>query len=122
MVAPLIRRFTRVLPLALNAFLPALDDETGLTFIRVTKGGVMILDVVNDPDPAAGLTYTIAIFKAGVDTGRRFYTTSLTPLSAGRISVGPIDLSPGDYFFQVAQTAGALAATSFVVKFNTVPS
>lgn len=117
---PSIRRITRALPLALGAFLPATDDETGLTFVRVT-GGNAILDVINSPDPAAGLTYVINIFKNGVDTGRRLYSEGLSAASAGRMSIGPINLGPGDYAFQVAQTAGALAATSFAIKFANQP-
>lgn len=117
---PLIRRFTRVLPLALNAFVLATDDETALTFIRITSNNA-ILDVLSSPQPAAGVNYVIHVWKNGIDTGRRFYSEQLDPASAGRIAVGPIGLSPGDYFFNVAQTLGVLAAYSFVVKLANAP-
>lgn len=117
---PLIRRITRILPIALGALVYAVDDETGFAFIRMTKPNA-ILDMVNDPDPVAGLTYQVNVIKDGIDTGRRVFSTSISPLSAGRMSIGPIHLSPGDYSFAVAQTAGALAAQSFVIKFAGAP-
>jgi len=117
---PLIRRITRILPIALGAFIYAVDDETGFPFIRVNNGNA-ILDFLNDPDPAAGLTYQINIIKNGIDTGRRIFSTSISPLSAGRVMIGPIKLSVGDYSFAVAQTAGALAAQSFIIKFAAAP-
>ena len=116
----LIRRFTRAAPGALNVFAFATDDVTGLTFIRVSSNNA-ILDIVNDPDPAGGLNYQIRILKNTIDTGRYFSTFSLSPLSAGRVAVGPIALSAGDYYFSVAQTLGGVAATSFLVKFARAP-
>ena len=117
---PMIRRFTRVAPGALNVFALATDDETGLTFIRVS-GGNAILDVVSSPQNAAGINHTVNILKNGIDTGRRLYSTSLDPASAGRMAIGPIALSPGDYSFNIAQTLGALTAYSFQVKFARQP-
>lgn len=120
MSVPLIRRFTRAAPGALNVFARVTDDESALTYIRVTTPNA-ILDMVNDPDPVAGLIYNIRIIKNNIDTGRRVSTLSISAASAGRMAVGPINLSPGDYAFDVAQTLGGLAATSFVVKFATTP-
>lgn len=120
MTGPLIRRFTRVAPGALNVFALATDDETGLTFIRISKGNA-ILDVVSSPQNAAGINHVVNILKNGIDTGRRLYSTALDPASAGRMSVGPILLSPGDYSFNVSQTLGALTAYSIQVKFADQP-
>lgn len=113
---PLIRRYTRAAPAALNTFAFATDDVTALTFTRIPAPN-QILDMVNDPDPAAGLTYIIEVTKEGVPTGRRIPTTGISPASAGRIAVGPVGLSPANYGYSVAQSAGALTATSFVVKY-----
>jgi hypothetical protein len=118
--APIIRRFTRAAPGALNVFAFATDDETALTFVRISKNNTM-LDVVSAPQPAAGINYTIQLWKNGVDTGRRFYSVTIDPASAGRIAVGPISLSAGDYYFNVSQTLGALAAYSFIIKLATAP-
>lgn len=119
MVAPVTRRLTRAAPAALNAFLLCTDQETGLTFIRV-NGGNAIIDVVNSPDPAAGLTYEIRILKNGIDTGRRIFSETVSAASAGRMRY-QIQLSQGDYSFSVAQTLGALTAYSFAVTFIKAP-
>jgi len=119
MVAPVIRRFTRATPASLDQFAFATDDITGLTFYLATKRN-QILDIVNDPDPPAGARYEIALYKNGVDTGRRFFSTSLSPASAGRIAIGPIDIEPGQIQFNVAQRAGTLSSYSFIVKFLTI--
>jgi len=117
---PTLRRFTRAAPGALAVFAFATDDETGLTFVRIT-GKNAVVDVVSDPAPAAGIGYQINLWKNGVDTGKRIFSRSIDPASAGRVSVGPIGLGPGDYYFNVAQVLGGLAAYSFVVKFAGSP-
>ncbi|MCI0527892.1 MAG: hypothetical protein L0Y56_10690 [Nitrospira sp.] len=114
---PLVRRFTRALPAALDTFANATDDITGLTFVKIAQKN-KIVDMVNDPDPAAGLRYENQFTKEGIQTGRGFFSTSLSSASAGRIDPGGINLSMGNYFFSVAQRAGALAAYSFIVKFE----
>lgn len=81
----------------------------------------MILDMASAPQNAAGVNYTINIFKNGVDTGKRAYSVTMDPASAGRVAIGPLSMSPGDYFFQVAQTLGALTAYSFIAKFAAQP-
>jgi len=118
MVAPIFRRWTRVLPIALGAFIPATDDITTQSFYN-NVGANEVLDAVNDPQPAATLRYEIAMFRNGIDTGRHFFTDSMNPGSAGRPSVGPIDIQPGQIQFSVAQRFGALTATSFLIKFLT---
>ena len=115
LVAPMFRRFTRAAPGALDVFAFATDDVTALTFYQLAQAN-QILDMVSDPAPAAGVAYEIALFKNGIDTGRHFFSRSLDPASAGRVAVGPVDVSPGQLQFNVAQRLGALAAYSFVVK------
>ena len=114
---PLIRRYTRAVPAALDVFVNATDDVTSLSFTRIPSPN-SILDILNDPDPAA-LRYEIRLQKEGIETGRGFFTTSLNPASAGRVAVGPINISPANYMYAVAQRAGALTATSFIVKYAT---
>jgi len=114
--APIIRRYTLALPTALNNFLPMTDDITQLTFQNLPQVN-SIVDMLNDPQPAAGLRYEFRIFKNGLDTGRAVFSDSMNPASAGRIAIGPLDMAPGQLSFQAAQRLGAFAATSIIVKF-----
>lgn len=116
---PIFRRFTRLLPVALDVFLLATDDITALGFYTLART-TEIQDIVNDPDPAAGLRYEIRLLKNGIDTGRGWFTTGLSPASAGRVAIGPVAIGPSNIAFSVAQRLGALTATSFVVKFSGV--
>ncbi len=112
---PVIKRFTGTVA-ALNTDYTMTDDETALTFVNV-KAGNVILDIVNDPDPSAGNIYMVSLFVGGKDTGRRFFSTSMSPASAGRINIGPLPLKGGTYQFRVRQTAGTAANYSIIVKF-----
>ena len=115
MPVPMIRRFSIAAPGALNVDANATDDESGLAFFN--PGNNVILDMLSDPQPAAGINHTVALFKGGTDTGRRFYSTGLNPASAGRISVGPLPLTPGNYQLRIRQTLGALTAYNVTLKF-----
>ena len=64
---PVIRRYTLAAPAALNVFNNLTDDETGLTQYLILTGNT-ILDIVNDPDPAAGLRYEFVLLKNGNQT------------------------------------------------------
>lgn len=105
-----------MLPLALDAFLNATDDITAQAFARIPNPNA-IQDIVSDPNPAAGVRYEIQLTKEGIQTGRGFFSGSLNPDSAGRMAVGPINLSPANYYYSVAQRLGALTAYSFLVKY-----
>ncbi|MEM2169861.1 MAG: hypothetical protein QW186_08710 [Candidatus Bathyarchaeia archaeon] len=115
MPAPMIRKFKATIS-ALNTEVRALDQETNEYQFILTKPNT-ILDITNSPNPSSGNYYVIRLFKNGVDTGRRFYSEALDPSSAGRMAVGPLDLSPGQYQFRVTQTAGTAADYGFIVKF-----
>lgn len=119
MVAPVMRRLTRALPTALGVYALAVDQETGLTFIRVSNNNA-IIDVLSSLQPPEGSQYEIRVLKNGIDTGRRLYSEQLDPSSAGRFRF-QANLTPGDYSFSVAQTAGTLATYSFCVVFANPP-
>jgi len=117
---PAIRNFEKLAAGVIGTPVLMTDAETGLTFIRVT-GNNAILDVVDNLPIIAGDLYTVNIVKNGVDTGRRLYSQAMDPASAGRMSVGPIALSPGDYAFIINQTAGVAAVFAIAVKFANQP-
>lgn len=117
MAAPIMRRYTRAAPAALNVDALAIDDETALTVQQLNQPNA-VLDMFSAPQPAAGVNYEIRLIKNNVQTGRTFYSVAMDPASAGRSAVGPIDLTAGQYAYAVRQVLGALAAYSFVVKYN----
>ena len=117
MTLPVLRRYTLAAPAALNVFNNLTDDETGLTQFLILKGNA-ILDIVNDPDPAAGLLYDFVLVKNGQQTPVRAFSSGISAASAGRTSIGPVSMSAGNYQWQGRQTLGALTATSIVVKYG----
>ena len=117
MSVPQIREFAAVAPAALNVAVIAVDVISGIADIILTQPN-MILDIVNDPDLAAGINHTVAILKNGIDTGLRFPTVSMSPASAGRMAVGPIAMGPGRYQVAITQTLGALSARTVAIKFT----
>lgn len=115
---PVWRDFTRALPTALNLFALTTDDVTNLTFYR-SRGNNTILDMVNQPNPTAGVRFDTALFLDGYDQNRHFNSVKMDASSAGRPSIGPIPFrGPRDVAFSSAQTVGALEAYRFTVKFE----
>ncbi|GAI56431.1 unnamed protein product [marine sediment metagenome] len=93
----------------------ALDDETALPFFTTKPNA--ILDIVNDPDPAANDYYIVALWHGSRDTGKRWFSNSISPLSAGRIRASPVKLSGGQYQLRITQTAAVAAVHSIVIQF-----
>jgi len=114
---PIMRRYTRILPLALNVDLLATDDET-LQGVQQLNRPNNILDMFSAPQPAAGVNYEVRLLKNNIQTGRTFYSVAMDPASAGRSNVGPIAIAAGQIGYQVRQVLGALTAYSFVVKYS----
>ena len=117
MAAPIMRRYTRSTPTALNVDLLAQDDETAQGVQQLNQPNA-ILDMFSAPQPAGGINFEIRLLKNNIQTGRTFYSVAMDPASAGRSAVGPVDLTAGQYGYAVRQVSGALNSYSFVVKYN----
>jgi len=117
MTFPVQRRYTLPLPTALNVFTNMTDDDTTqASFLILGKN--VLLDMVNDPDPAGVLRYEFVLLKQGNQTSVRAFSTGISAQSAGRTSIGPVSMSAGQYIWSAAQRFGAFAATSVVVKYG----
>jgi len=114
---PIQRRMSiPAVPTALNVPQFMTDDITTLTFIQLNRNNTL-LDMYNDPNPTAR-TFTDELFKNSISTGRNFFTSSMSTLSAGRAAIGPIRLAAGQLQMSSSQTAGGLAIdNSIVLKF-----
>mgnify|MGYP001163034437 CR=1 FL=1 len=115
-MAPINKRFSTPGVGVIGVMQIAADNETTLPFFTTRPNA--IIDIVNDPDPAAGDFFTIALWHGAVDTGLRWFTNSISPLSAGRIRPSPVKLSGGQYQLRITQTAGVAAVHNIVVQFN----
>ena len=93
----------------------AVDNETALAFFSTKPNS--IIDFVNDPDAAAGDFYLIALWHGSVDTGKRWFSNSISPLSAGRIRPSPVALSGGQYQIRITQTLGVAAIHNVLIQF-----
>jgi len=116
MVLPVIRRYTLAAPAALNVFGNMTDDVTTVATFLILKNNE-IRDMVNDPDPAAGLRYEVILNKNGQQTPVTAFSSMMSPTTAGRTAIGPVSMSAGNYIWTAAQRAGALTATSVIVKY-----
>lgn len=118
MAVPIQRRMTRAAPGALNVFALASDDITALTFHQMTRANALV-DLYSAPQPAAGVNYEIRILSGGIEVGPAAFSVASDPASAGRSAIGPIDIKANTQLaYNVAQTLGAVAAYSFVVKYS----
>lgn len=117
MPVPRIRRFTTPYG-AINTYVFATDDITGIPEVALPQGSV-ILDIVDDARVAGFAGVELELYKDGNPTGRYFFSRSLNPTTAGRIAVGPIAIGPGRISFRARHTAAtSLADYSFLVKFD----
>jgi len=113
------RRYTTAVPAALGAETIVTDDRTTDSTQTLNRGNA-ILDIFNDPDPAAGLRYEYRLLKNGIDTGRAYFSDSMSTASEGRSKIPDpgILLESGQIQWLALQRSGALTAQSFVVVFR----
>jgi len=111
---PVNKRFSTPGVGVLGVVQNAVDNETALAFFSTKPNA--IIDFVNDPDPVAGDFYLIALWHGSTDTGKRWFSNSISPLSAGRIRPSPVKLSGGQYQIRITQTAGVAAIHNVLVQ------
>jgi len=114
---PVQRTYTGT-PVALLAPVFMLDNQTGLSnFLTLTPN--VLQDVVNNPDPAGALQYQFTLVKNGNATSVRAFSNAISPTTAGRVPIGPVNMSSGSYQWQVTQQgAGAATATTILVRYG----
>jgi len=114
MAVPVVRRYTSVVGV-INVFNNMTDDKTTLAQFTLFSPNI-ILDIANDPNPATG-TYEMRLIKNGAETDITVFSTSISPLTAGRVAYGPINLGIGQYIWARAPRTAVVVANSIIVKY-----
>jgi len=115
---PIQRRMQNPVAGALNVPVNLVDQVTGLTFIQLGRDNT-ILDLYNAVNPAGTATYEYGLDKNSISTGRTFFSTAMSTLSAGRAAVGPIRLASGQLQMTGTPTTALAPAgdQNIVIKF-----
>ena len=116
---PIQRRMQNPAVGALNVPVNLVDQVTGLTFIQLGQPNT-ILDLYNAVNPAGTATYEYGLDKNSISTGRTFFSTAMSTLSAGRAAVGPIRISAGQLQMTGTPTTALAPANdqNIVIKFS----
>jgi hypothetical protein len=124
MAVPIMRQYTRIAPLAINTFLLATDDVTGLGVQQLNKDN-SIVDFVNAINPLTTVQFQTRLFVNNLEAGPTFFSSNSNSGSAGRTVPGPINFSVGgaaggkQLSYSSGQTVlgGGLQAYQFIVKY-----
>jgi len=116
---PIQRRMQNPAVGALNVPVNLVDQVTGLTFIQLGQSNT-ILDMYNAVNPAGLATYEYGLDKNSISTGRTFFSTAMSTLSAGRAAVGPIRLQQGQLQMTGTPTTALapIGDQNIVIKFS----
>lgn len=117
MVLPVQRQYSGTIG-ATNVFFNLTDNESNQdTFTNLTANA--LIDFVNAPDPDSGLLET-RLTKNGQETPVRAFSNSVSPNSSGRVAIGPVNMSAGNYIWKsVARTVPTVDTVySIVAKYS----
>ena len=124
MAVPIMRQYTRALPLAINTFLLATDDVTGLSVQQLNKDN-SIIDYVNAVQPLTTVQFQTRLFINNLEAGPTFFSSNSNSGSAGRTVPGPLNIAVGgasggkQLSYSSAQTvlSGGVEQYQFIVKY-----
>jgi hypothetical protein len=120
MPLPIQRSYT-VTTTALNVPVNMIDDDTGLTQWLILQPNVL-QDLVMNPDSGvAGVLLNFTLIKNGTSTPVRGFSSSMSPTTQGRVPIGNVSLSNGQYQFSAVQTAGAVPPTNSILARYAAP-
>jgi hypothetical protein len=108
---------TDAVPPALNVTAFMHDLQTGQNNFLVLTPNVL-QDMVMNPPMAATQLYEFNLVKNGNATSVRSFSTALDPASSGRVSIGNVNMSSGNYQWSVKQTAGVVASPQILVRYG----
>jgi hypothetical protein len=101
---------------ALNTTVFMNDQQTlQNNFLVLTSN--QIQDLVANPPLAATQLYEFNLVKNGNSTAVRTFSSAINPNTSGRVSIGNVNMSAGNYQWSVKQTAGVLANPQILVRY-----
>jgi len=96
-----------------QAAAPALGVPAFMADLQTLQNNFLVLtpnviqDIVMNPPLLATQLYQFTLVKNGNATSVRAFSTAINPTTNGRVSIGPVSMSSGNYQWQAVQTAGA---------------
>ena len=103
---------------------PALNVQVFMADLQTLQNNFLVLtpnvlsDMVMNPPLAATQLYEFVLIKNGNATAVRSFSSALNPGSSGRVSIGNVSMSSGNYQWACTQTAGVLANPQILVRYN----
>ena len=113
---PVQRTYTAT-PAALNTPIFMLDNQSQQTIFTILAPN-QLQDLVMNPDNAAGLLYTFTLFKNGNSTPVIAASPAMSPTTQGRVPIGPVNMSAGQYQWSLVQTLGALTQATILARYG----
>ena len=113
---PVQRTYTAT-PAALNTPIFMLDNQSQQTIFTILAPN-QLQDLVMNPDNAAGLLYTFTLFKNGNSTPVIAASPDMSPTTQGRVPIGPVNMSAGQYQWSLVQTLGALTQATILARYG----
>ena len=114
MALPVQRTYTFAAAPVLNVPQFLTDQQTGQNNFLILTPNILQDLVMNPDNPDATAVYNFQLVKNGNTTPVRGDSPSMSPTTQGRVPIGNVSLSPGNYQWQATQTAvgaGLLAVT-----------
>jgi len=102
---------------------PALNTTVFMNDLQTLQNNFLVLtnnqiqDLVSNPPLAATQLYEFNLVKNGNSTAVRTFSSAINPNTSGRVSIGNVNMSSGNYQWSCKQTAGALANPQILVRY-----
>ena len=116
MAFPVQRTYTAT-PAALATPIFMTDNQSQQTIFTILAPN-QLQDLVMNPDPAAGLLYTFTLFKNGNSTPVIAASSAMSPTTQGRVPIGPVNMSAGQYQWSMVQDAGAATIQTILARYG----
>jgi len=102
---------------------PALNTTVFMDDLQTLQNNFLVLtsnqiqDLVANPPLLATQLYEFNLVKNGNSTAVRTFSSAINQNTSGRVSIGNVNMSSGNYQWSVQQTAGALANPQILVRY-----